>query len=99
MTTSLPLMDYALARNSDPETSHKAAASVNLAGDREKVLAAHRAHPAGLTDFELAEIMGRQQSSVGKRRGELRDMGLIIDTKERRPSPSGASAIVWRIAG
>lgn len=65
--------------------------------DRAKVLAIHSANPAGLTDFELAEIMRRQQTSVGKRRGELARAGLIVGTTQRRPSPSGSPAIVWRI--
>jgi hypothetical protein len=53
--------------------------------------------PDGLTDFELADIMGRQQTSAGKRRGELRDIGLVSDTGYRRPAPSGSMAIVWAI--
>lgn len=87
------------ARNSDPETSHAAAnrATISSAIDRGKVLAVHASHPEGLTDFELATIMGRQQTSVGKRRGELRDLGLIEASESTRPAPSGSSAIVWRI--
>jgi hypothetical protein len=41
--------------------------------------------------------MSRQQTSVGKRRGELRDLGLIEDSNTARPAPSGALAIVWRL--
>lgn len=87
------------ARKADPETSHAAASEhqETRARDRNTALTIHRAHPAGLTDFELADLMGRQQTSAGKRRGELRDMGLIEDSGERRPSPSGSSAVVWRI--
>lgn len=87
------------ARNSDPETSHRAAARDpdRKMRDRTAVLRAHYEHPDGLTDFELAEIVGRQQTSAGKRRGELRDMGLIEATELRRPAPSGSPAIVWRI--
>lgn len=87
------------ARNSDPETSHRAAARdpQRKAKDRAKVWAAHLANPDGLTDFELADIVGRQQTSAGKRRGELRDLGLIEATELRRPAPSGSPAIVWRI--
>jgi len=86
-------------RPSDPETSHAAAHScLNMRTiDRMAVLRAHSDHPKGLTDFELAALMRRQQTSVGKRRGELRDRGLIEATEVRRPSPSGSSAIVWKI--
>ena len=65
--------------------------------DRALVLDAHQQHPGGLTDFELAELLGRQQTSVGKRRGELVNAGLIIATTRRRKSPSGSPAIVWQI--
>lgn len=87
------------ARNTDPETSHQAAArSPNIkAKDRRSVLMAHAENPDGLTDFELAAIVNRQQTSAGKRRGELRDLGLIAMTELRRPAPSGSPSIVWRI--
>jgi hypothetical protein len=88
------------ARTTDPETSHEAA-EINHAvrrRDRWEVLRTHYDHAQqGLTDFELANITRRQQTSVGKRRGELRDLNLIEQTDMRRPSPSGATAIVWRI--
>lgn len=88
------------ARTTDPETSHAAAlmSTTQKAGDQRAVLSAHyRVRGDGLTDFELAAYLGRQQTSVGKRRGELRDLGLIEQTELRRPAPSGKSAIVWRI--
>lgn len=88
------------ARRTDPPTSHQAAAANQLIRrkDRWDVLAAHFEHSiGGLTDFELAAILQRQQTSVGKRRGELRDVGLIEALHDRRPAPSGSAAIVWRI--
>jgi hypothetical protein len=66
--------------------------------DRRKALAALvAAGDDGLTDFELAARLSRQQTSSGKRRGELRDLGLVADTGRRRPAPSGSAAIVWAI--
>ncbi len=87
------------ARRSDPDTSHAAAdrPSLGLRLDRQLVLATHYAHPGGLTDFELASHLSRQQTSVGKRRGELRDLGLIRDSGQKWPAPSGSPAIVWQI--
>jgi hypothetical protein len=87
------------ARRTDPDTSHKAAQRVSSRGswDRRAALVAHRNNPAGLTDFELGDLIGRQQTSAGKRRGELRDLGLVCDSGARRASPSGSSAIVWII--
>lgn len=83
-------------RNTDPQTSRDAAEDVQPA-DIWTVLDVHRRHPDGVTDHELAAITGRVQTSVGKRRGELRDLGLIEDTGTTRLSPSGAPCSVWRI--
>ncbi len=85
-------------RASDPDTSH--AAAVRGPEVRRKDLDTALAHlrqagQAGLTDFELAAKMNRQQTSAGKRRGELRDAGLVRDSGRRRRAPSGSSAIVW----
>jgi hypothetical protein len=84
------------ARNTDPETSH-GAKKWRLNEDRIAVLHMHAMKPSGMTDFELAAYMGRQQTSVGVRRGELRDHGYVRDTGLRRPAPSGSSSIVWSI--
>ena len=87
------------ARMTDPATSHEAAeaAAATAASDRALVLSLHRQHTAGLTDFELADLADRQQTSLGVRRGELVKAGLIRDSGMRRPTPSGASAIVWTL--
>jgi len=90
------------ARVTDPETSHEAAADAapNAHTDRANVLVMHYRHRhSGLTDYELAAKMERQQNSVGKRRGELRDAGLIAQDELKRPAPSGSSAFVWKITG
>jgi hypothetical protein len=91
------LFDHPAARATDPETSHMAAgrALSRKASDQRLVLAIHAANPDGLTDFELAEIADRAQTSLGVRRGELRDHGLIVNSGLRRPSPSGSPSIVW----
>lgn len=86
-------------RNRDPETSVIAALS-NPSGraiDARRVLECHHDRPEGLTDFELAALVERKQTSAGKRRGELRDKGLIEETTLRRPSDSGSPAVVWKI--
>jgi hypothetical protein len=87
------------ARNTDPVTSHLAAAR-NPSGRitmRMRALIAHGQNRAGLTDYELAAILGAQQNSVGKRRGELCEERYIEKTEMTRPAPSGSQAIVWRI--
>jgi hypothetical protein len=94
----LTLFPPPVARRTDPATSWSAAsdAGVNASTHRGRALAALRAAPDGLTDFELADLLGVQQTSIGKRRGELRDAGLVVDSGTRRPAPSGSAAIVWR---
>jgi hypothetical protein len=86
-------------RATDPETAVAAglARPVSRGTDRARALLALDAEPAGLTDFELAARLNRQQTSAGKRRGELRALGLVDATGRRRPAPSGAAAIVWAI--
>jgi hypothetical protein len=83
-------------RPSDPETSHEAAARDRI-NDRRKCLVALWQNPEGLTDYELADLVGRQQNSAGKRRGELRDLGYVEATNIRRDAPSGSRCIVWRV--
>lgn len=94
----LSLLDPA-ARTTDPSTSHEAARAhpeVRIT-DRDRALAALRAAgPNGLTDHELGEQIGRIQTSAGKRRKELQDVGLVENSGMRRLSPSGSPAIVWR---
>ena len=90
-----------MARHTDPDTSWDAAADALCNADthRARVLATLRAHPGGLTDFELAELLGLQQTSAGKRRGELRDLGYVENSGRKRPAPSGSMSIVWRATG
>jgi hypothetical protein len=87
-----------MCRTTDPDTSRSAAedARVNSDAHRARALRALReALPDGLTDFELAAATGIQQTSIGKRRGELRDAGLVVNGGRKRPAPSGSAAIVW----
>jgi len=93
-----PTLFDPVARHCDPDTSHEAArlASLNARTNRQRALAALRAAPFGLTDFELSAIVGVAQTSIGVRRLELVRAGLVERTEYTRPSPSGAKAIVWR---
>lgn len=90
--------EVAPARKSDPMTSHRAAQRdpVRRGTDRWRVLVA-LGERGPMTDFELGEAVQRQQTSAGKRRGELVGLGLVESTGERRPSPSGSSSLVWAI--
>lgn len=97
--TQAGLKFTAAARLTDPETSRLAAEArpEGKATDRETVLDLLRTvWPAGLTDYELADRMGRQQNSVGKRRSELTKAGLVEWAGTHRPAPSGSPCRVWR---
>lgn len=88
------------ARATDPETSHAAArgARKHAKADRQRALEALiDAGARGLTDFELGDLIGRQQTSAGKRRGELVTLGVVEWAGSWRPAPSGAKARVWRV--
>jgi len=63
---------------------------------RLKVLALLREHPAGLTDDEGAALLGGDRLTFGRRRQELAKARLVYDSGERRRTPTGRRAIVWK---
>ena len=78
---------HATARNSDPSTSHEAAAAIEASGKatahRNLVLAYVREHP-GLTAGEISNGLGFKDRHVAARRlSELRD-GVFVSMKEPR---------------
>ena len=84
----------ALSRNTDPDTSAAAAASVrgSKANALEsKVLDTLQAHSDGLTSSEVANLLDLHAWSISPRFAPLRRKGLIFDSGER----SGRS-IVWK---
>lgn len=91
-------------RSTDHDTSRAAAAMqtpTKVRSEHRLVLELLRWEP--LTDFDLAErasqALGRKVKSVsvGKRRGELRDMGLVADSGLRGKSDTGTKAIRWAL--
>lgn len=49
----------------------------------------------GATDAEIETATGIRAQSVSPRRGELRALGLVVDSGRRRPTPRGRPAAVW----
>lgn len=94
-----------MARRTDPKTSHDAAADATVTASAGRMAVLRALHNNGpLTDFELADRAGWQQTSIGKRRLECVDAGLVdkhtmVMSGEviRRRTPSGSTAIVWTI--
>jgi len=100
------LIDFPVpnARNTDPETSHDAAEDASFKASKHRLLALKALFTYGaMTDYELAARTGLQQNSIGKRRKDCQDAGLVtvlMDVnggKVRRPAPSGSSALVWTL--
>lgn len=90
-----------VARATDPVTSWDAARDAKALSGRNRQMAYRALQDAGergLTDFELADITGVAQTSIGKRRKELQDAGYVVATDMTRPAPSGSAARVWRVA-
>jgi predicted ArsR family transcriptional regulator len=79
------------------ETSQAAAASINAAGLRAKVLKALR-NLGDATADEAADYLKIDKLSIRPRFSELQDMGKVVQTRCRRMNESGRSAVVWRLA-
>lgn len=88
----------AIARNTDPETSHEAAISVSgIRVSQQHILDALRSYgPA--TDEEIFPRLPVPISPSGARtrRAELVAMGLVRDSGARRTTATGRKTIVWR---
>lgn len=83
-------------KTESPETSRSAAEAVAERAKilREKVLAALAGSDA--TADELAARVGEDKLAVRPRVSELRKMGKVEPTDQRRRNESGATACVWR---
>jgi hypothetical protein len=57
------------------------------------------AGPRGLTAHELALALVMERTTVQPRTSELRRLGKIKDSGQRRENPNGKKAIVWVAAG
>lgn len=87
------------------DTTHDAHArqTYSVADAGRRLVLAALADYGPMTDFDLAARISRhlgrtvKQTSVGKRRGELRDMGLVEDTHRKGRSDTDSPCIVWAL--
>jgi len=91
----------AVARSTDPATSHAAAKSVKVRESQTKVLGLLKIGAA--TDEELsnramAHGIRISPSGLRTRRCELVDLGLVVDSGVRVTTGTGRKAIVWAVA-
>jgi hypothetical protein len=87
-------------RATDPDTARMAAhrTAEQLREHHWLVLSALvSAGSKGMIDHEHEQINGLNQDSAGKRRGELVELGLVENSRQRRQSPRGRPAIVWQV--
>lgn len=91
------------AKSTDPRTSHDAADFAKLHASEGRLLALQSLRDNGpQTDYELEASTGWQQNSIGKRRLECQQVGLVRHYlyggfKQRRFNKSGARSYVWEI--
>lgn len=80
-----------------PDTSRAAAAGAlkSTATNRRRVLEALAVEP--MTDEEVQTALGMPPNTQRPRRVELADMGLVEPSEVRRPTTTGAVAIVWKV--
>lgn len=87
------------ARYDDPAPSHAAAELIapHTAAVEHDIVAAFRAHPAGLTDDELCRhLEQRYPPTVKTARSRLAKTGRLVPTGERL-SLRGRPMTVWRL--
>jgi len=80
-------------------TSHDAADNIAEHAEtlRDRVDGLFSRHD-GLTADECAELLGAEIWSVRPRLSELRRLGRIVETDQRRKNRSGMTATVWKRA-
>jgi hypothetical protein len=90
------------ARNTDPSTSHEAAAEITASGLRAfqqaQTVSAIRAYP-GHTMQELAALTGLERYMLGRRVSECETAGLVVRGIKRKCAVTGRSAEPWWPAG
>ena len=83
----------AMARRTDPDTSHIAALTVDANKLEKLVVSALAQYPDGCTVKEISAILDIDKWSISPRMKPLEGKGLVERTAERRDR-----SIVWRIA-
>lgn len=64
---------------------------------REVLSVLAEAGATGATTNEISARLRRDRGAVQPRTSELKLLGLIVDSKQRRKNASGVSAIVWTL--
>jgi DNA-binding MarR family transcriptional regulator len=84
-------------RHNDPDTAQEAAESIDVTKLESAVLSALGKSVSGLTVYEIAERLDISLVSASPRLRPLVRKGFVEDSGDRRETPSGRRAIVWRL--
>lgn len=85
------------AKRQDPSTSHEAGiASHGFSENHPKLILAELAKEP-LAAFEIAQRTHLDHTQVNRRMGELKKRELIEPTGQKRKTPNGTNALVYRI--
>lgn len=90
----------ALARQSDPSTSHEAAASFDPTDLEQVVLGAVMMHPEGAIQDDVLAVLepqGYKYGTITPRFRSLMNKGLLVPTGEKRKAKSGRSQRVLKV--
>lgn len=90
----------ALARSTDPATSHQAAFTFDAVAEtiQQRILAELRGlGRGGMTTHALAAVLSLELVTVSPRMKPLVTAGLVRDSGRRSDSPSGRARIIWEI--
>ncbi len=92
----------------DPDTSHDAARRARRLVAQHKFIILNTLRlaavhwldhplPSGLTSNEIAQLCELDYLQVARRIKDLKDDGKVEDSGQRRASPGGRKASVWRL--
>lgn len=85
----------------DPDTSHDAARTAQGLAERHKHIICTVLHlanqGAGLTSQEISAYCSLDYHQVARRISDLKRNGKVVDTGQRRASPGGRQAAVWKL--
>jgi hypothetical protein len=93
-------MSHALARSTDPTTSHQAAFDFDplVSGIEQRIVNHLRSLVrGGMTTHALAAVLGLELVTVSPRMKRLSEKNLVRDSGMKAESPSGRKRIIWEI--
>ena len=90
-------MNAALARNTDPATSHQAAFAFDPESLKTRILLALAVFRYGATTHEIADYLRESLVSVSPRMRPLVNAGKIRDSGLRNRAPGRSPRIVWEL--